>query len=69
MLPEKKAELYRRIADYARSRMIAGVHFRSDVEAGKMIGAAVVVSLFAKPDFLEAFDGAKTCVRKAVGLE
>ena len=27
MLPEKKAELYRRIADYARSRMIAGVHF------------------------------------------
>jgi acid phosphatase (class A) len=69
MLPEKKAELYRRIADYARSRMIAGVHFPSDVEAGKMIGAAVVASLFAKPDFLEAFDGAKTCVRKAVGLE
>ena len=49
--------------------MIAGAHFRSDVEAGKLIGAAVVASLFAKPDFRPAFDEARTCVRKAVGLE
>ena len=69
MLPEKRAEIYRRINEYARARMIAGVHFRSDVEAGKLMGAAVVASLFAKPDFRPAFDEAKTCVRKAVGLE
>lgn len=49
--------------------MIAGAHFRSDVEAGKLIGAAVVASLFAKPDFRPAFDEARICVRKAVGLE
>lgn len=69
MLPEKKTDIYRRIADYARSRMIAGVHFHSDVEAGKMIGAAVVASLFADPEFREAFDAAKSCVRGAVRLE
>lgn len=69
MLPEKRAEIYRRINDYARARMIAGAHFRSDVEAGKLIGAAVAASLLAKPDFREAFDEAKTCVRKAIGLE
>ena len=69
MLPEKRAEIYHRIKDYARARMIAGAHFRSDVEAGKLIGAAVVASLFAKPDFRPAFDEARTCVRKAVGLE
>lgn len=69
MLPEKKAEIYRRIADYARSRMIAGVHFNSDVEAGKIIGAAVVASLFADPDFREAFEEAKICVRGAVRME
>ena len=69
MLPEKRAEIYRRIKDYARARMIAGAHFRSDVEAGKLIGAAVVASLFAKPDFRQAFDEAKICVRKAAGLE
>ncbi len=69
MLPEKRMEIYRRIKDYARARMIAGAHFRSDVEAGKLVGAAVVASLFAKPDFRQAFDEAKTCVRNAVGLE
>ncbi len=69
MLPEKRAEIYRRINNYARARMIAGAHFRSDVEAGKLMGAAVVASLFAKPDFRQSFDDAKTCVRKAVGLE
>ncbi len=69
MLPEKRAEIYRRINEYAHSRMVAGAHFRSDVEAGKLMGAAVVASLMAKPDFREAFDEAKTCVRKAVGLQ
>ena len=36
MLPEKRAEIYRRIHEYARARMIAGVHFRSDIEAGSL---------------------------------
>ena len=69
MLPEKRAELFRRINEYARARMIAGAHFRSDVEAGKLVGAAVVSSLLAEPDFRRAFDEAKICMRKAVGLE
>ncbi len=46
MLPEKKSEIYARINDYARSRMVAGVHYRSDVEAGKLIGAAIGVNLW-----------------------
>ena len=69
MLPEKRAEIYRRINDYARNRMIAAVHFRSDVEAGKAVGAAVVARLFAEPDFRQAFDEAKTCVRASVRLK
>ena len=35
MLPEKRDELYARITDYGHSRMIAGVHYRSDIDAGK----------------------------------
>jgi acid phosphatase (class A) len=68
MIPEKRAELYRRINDYAHSRMLAGVHFRSDVEAGKLIGAALVNSLNQTAGFDGEFGEAKTCVRKAVGL-
>jgi acid phosphatase (class A) len=69
MLPEKRAEIYSRINDYARSRMVAGVHFRSDVEAGKLAGAAIGASLLAQPGFRPEFEQAKTCVRMAVGLE
>jgi acid phosphatase (class A) len=68
MLPEKKAEIYNRIEDYGHSRMVAGVHFRSDIAAGKIMGAAIVASLFARPDFRVEFDQARTCVRNAVGL-
>jgi acid phosphatase (class A) len=69
MMPEKRAAIYARIEDYARGRMVAGVHFRSDVEAGKLIGAATVNSLFANPEFASEFAEAKVCVRKAAGLQ
>jgi acid phosphatase (class A) len=68
MMPEKKAVIYERINDYAHSRMVAGVHYRSDVEAGKLYGTAIAAALFAKPGFQAEFNKAKACVRKAAGL-
>lgn len=68
MMPEKRAAIYARINDYAHNRMLAGVHFRSDVEAGKLYGAAIVDALFAEPGFEAEFEAAKACVRKAAGL-
>jgi acid phosphatase (class A) len=69
MMPEKKAVIYARINGYAHSRMVAGVHFRSDVEAGKLYGTAIATALFAKPGFQAEFEEAKVCVRKAVGMQ
>jgi acid phosphatase (class A) len=69
MLPEKRAEIYARINDYAHSRMVAGVHFRSDVEAGKLFGAAVGTEILANPDTRPDFKDTTKCVREAVGLE
>lgn len=69
MVPEKREELYARAADYGHSRMVAGVHFRSDVEAGKVLGMEVAADEFANDnDFKAAFPDAKTCVRDALGL-
>jgi acid phosphatase (class A) len=68
MLPEKKTAIYARIEDYAYSRLVLGVHFRSDVEAGKLLGAAVGATLISKPGFTESFEETKACVRKAAGL-
>jgi acid phosphatase (class A) len=69
MLPERREAIYARINDYAHSRMVAGVHFRSDVEAGKLYGSAMANALFAKPGFQAEFEEAKACVRKAAGLQ
>jgi acid phosphatase (class A) len=68
MMPERKAAIYARINDFAHSRMVAGVHFRSDVEAGKLYGTAIAAALFTQPGFQAEFEEAKVCVRKAAGL-
>lgn len=70
MLPEKRDELYARIADYGHSRMIAGVHYRSDIDAGKVLGSALAADEFAADeDFKNKLPGATACVRKALGLQ
>jgi acid phosphatase (class A) len=70
MLPEKRDQLYARIADYGHSRMVAGVHYRSDVDAGKILGATIAADEFATDEeFKAALPGAKACVRGALGLQ
>ncbi len=68
MLPEKKLEIFRRIEDYGYSRLISGVHFRSDVSAGQTAGAVIVASFFQNDAFRQQFDEAKSALRKAIGF-
>jgi acid phosphatase (class A) len=69
MVPEKRAEFLSRAADFGHSRMIAGVHYRSDVEAGKLLGMAVAEEEFADDaQFRTMLPDATKCVREALGL-
>jgi acid phosphatase (class A) len=68
MLPEKKEELYKRIQDYGHSRLVSGAHFRSDVYAGKIAGAAIAASLLGKESFRTEFNEVKAELRKVIGL-
>ena len=67
MIPEKREEIIRRIEDYGYSRMVAGVHFRSDVYAGQVSGAAITASLFTNEEFRMAFEQAKAEIRRVLG--
>lgn len=67
MIPEERDKIAKRVQDYGFSRMVAGVHFRSDVYAGEIAGAAIAMSLFKSGEFREAFDSAKAELRKALG--
>jgi acid phosphatase (class A) len=69
ILPEKKEEIYKRIQDYGYSRLISGAHFRSDVYAGNIAGAAIAASLMNQDSFRDELKKVKVELRKAVGLE
>ncbi len=49
--PAKAPAIMARAADYAESRVICGVHYRSDIEAGKRLGEQVGHDLLANPAF------------------
>lgn len=49
--PERAEVVMARATEYAESRVVCGVHFPSDVNAGQVIAAAVVAHLDDSPDF------------------
>jgi acid phosphatase (class A) len=49
--PDRAELLLARATEYAESRVICGVHFPSDVDAGYAIAAAVLAHLDSSPDF------------------
>jgi acid phosphatase (class A) len=68
MLPEKKGEIYKRIQDYGYSRLVSGAHFRSDVYAGNIAGAAIAASLLNNEAFRDELKQVKLDLRKAIGV-
>jgi acid phosphatase (class A) len=66
MVPERRAELMVRAREFARQRMVCGVHFPSDLEAGR-IGAAWLAQRFlASPEYQAASIAARHEMRAAV---
>lgn len=51
MAPDQADALLARGLAYGESRVVCGVHYRSDVEAGRIVGAALVARLKADPAF------------------
>jgi acid phosphatase (class A) len=67
MAPELRERIAARIKDFALSRLISGVHYRSDMYAGEVAGAAIAASLFADRDFRAELEKVKPDLRKAIG--
>lgn len=68
LVPEKHAELFARAQAYRESRMIVGVHFRTDIEAGRALGTAVGALLQTSPDYQRDAANAARELRQALGL-
>jgi acid phosphatase (class A) len=68
MLPEKRAAILERARVFAQSRVVAGVHYPSDIEAGRVAGILVAAFLFASPQFRAEEAAARRELRTALAL-
>lgn len=68
MVPEKRDALFARASVFAESRIVAGVHYPSDVEAGWISGTIVAATLLQLPRFDSDFAAATAELRRALAL-
>ena len=63
--PVRATELMTRGLAYGQSRVICNAHWQSDVDAGRIMGAATVASLHSNPAFLKDLAAAKEEIQAA----
>jgi acid phosphatase (class A) len=68
MVPEKTAALFARGREAGYNRLVLGVHYPTDVEAGRLLATAIATALFQNSTFHEDFAAAKAELRQALGL-
>jgi acid phosphatase (class A) len=68
LVPERRAALLRRAAEFGRQRMVCGVHFPSDVEAGRKGAEWLARELLNDPAYAEDLGAAKHELRAALHL-
>lgn len=68
ILPEKRAAIYRRGWAFAQQRALGGVHYPSDLEAGRIAAALIAQRLYQEPQFRKDLEEARSEVRRVLGL-
>jgi acid phosphatase (class A) len=68
MLPEKRARIMARAWEFGNNRVVGGIHYRSDIEMGRISGTVIAQTISTHPDFKAEFDAAQAELRAALGL-
>jgi acid phosphatase (class A) len=68
MLPEKAVAIFARARVYAHNRVVGGVHYPSDVEAGRVSAAVIDNGMFHDAVFMADYAKARVEVRHAAGM-
>ena len=66
MIPEKRDKILARALEFANNRVIGGVHFPSDVVAGRISGSLIASALMSRIDFKRDFSAAKDELRSVL---
>lgn len=62
--PKRQNEILKRGFEFGQSRVIVGAHWQSDVDMGRVVGAAVVARLHADKNFRKQFNKAQKELKK-----
>jgi acid phosphatase (class A) len=68
MIPEKSSALFARGREFGDSRVVLGIHYPRDVEAGRFAAIAMATGLLQSSAFLKDFAEAKSELRGILGL-
>ena len=68
MVPERREQIFARAREYAHNRNIGGVHYPSDIEAGRLAATAIAAMLFSCAPFQHEEAAAQAELRHALGL-
>jgi acid phosphatase (class A) len=64
MVPEKRDLILARADDYANNRLICGVHYRSDIEASKLVAYTLHAVMANKPQYQQELAVARAEVQR-----
>ncbi|TPL84397.1 phosphatase PAP2 family protein [Mesorhizobium sp. B2-3-13] len=68
MVPERRAEIMARAAEFAHNRIVGGIHYPSDVEMGKISGSVIAAVLLNRDDFKAEYEVARAELRSDLGM-
>ncbi len=58
LMPDKAEAILKRSAAFAENRLVCGVHFRSDIVAGQVLGTVIATDLLREAAFRAEYDAA-----------
>lgn len=65
LIPSRADAIIERGRDFTWSRVVCGVHYPSDVEAGRTVASAAIARLHADPEFQRLVDAARAELARA----
>lgn len=69
MVPEKRAQIFARASEFGENRVLGGVHYPSDIEAGRRLATMIAVLIQGHPAYQSDFAAARKELRGRLGLD
>jgi acid phosphatase (class A) len=68
MVPEKRVQIFERAREFGDNRVLGGVHYPSDIEAGRQLAVMIAVLVQQNAEYRKDFAAARSELRGVLGL-